>query len=428
MKKKTKPLRGGMSAFIAALLIICASFNELRANETFNFEGVYYRIISNTENFVAEVVSPPKGRDAYKGEVIIVDSVKQGSKKYPVTRIGEGAFSGCVEVTGIKMPNTIKELDINAFRSCIALENITLPEQLKIINDNVFNGCKALKTITIPEDVIYIGNHAFAYCQNLQELIIPDKVESIEEYAFAYCSSLEKIRLGKDVNEIGINMAIKELPLVWYKCDNLKSIVVDDSNPWYSSYHGSLYNKEQNLLLCIPPGLESVDFSPFATTISNYAGAYNENIVSLVIPDQINFVKTYAFKDFASIKNIVLGKGMERIDNFAFISNYATPEKIISLNPVPPYIANKSSFSDKTYLNTILYVPKESIDLYKTSPIWHIFKNIRSLEESGIDGIVNTEESPKSVYTIQGIKVADPSNLQPGLYIINGKKTLIKNN
>ena len=80
----------------------------------------------------------------------------------------------------------------------------------------------------------------------------------------------------------------------------------------------------------------------------------------------------------------------------------------------------------------ILYVPDESVELYKQALIWKDFQHIAPLSANptGINGITITEGEPFDIYNLQGQKVKSKATslegLTRGIYIINGKKVAVK--
>lgn len=78
----------------------------------------------------------------------------------------------------------------------------------------------------------------------------------------------------------------------------------------------------------------------------------------------------------------------------------------------------------------ILYVPAESIDAYKQAEGWKDFKKIYAIGTNAINGIVVSEGKPFDVYNLQGRKVKANtttfSGLPAGVYIVNGKKVMVK--
>jgi hypothetical protein len=78
----------------------------------------------------------------------------------------------------------------------------------------------------------------------------------------------------------------------------------------------------------------------------------------------------------------------------------------------------------------ILYVPEGSVELYKAAPVWCEFQNIMPLSSTGIKDILMPDGEAHDIYNLQGRKVKTKATslegLSPGVYIINGKKTILK--
>ena len=64
-----------------------------------------------------------------------------------VTIIGEGAFAGCSELTGIAIPDGITSIEENAFFDCQGLESITIPSSVTSIGIGAFSDCTSLAKI-----------------------------------------------------------------------------------------------------------------------------------------------------------------------------------------------------------------------------------------------------------------------------------------
>ena len=62
-----------------------------------------------------------------------------------------GAFSGCVGLTSISLPEGLTSIGVGAFRDCTGLTSITLPESLTSIGDSAFYDCGGLTSVTLPE-------------------------------------------------------------------------------------------------------------------------------------------------------------------------------------------------------------------------------------------------------------------------------------
>ena len=79
-------------------------------------------------------------------------SVPQG-----VESIGDGAFSGCYELTSVTIPGSVTSIG-NAFNGCVWLKSVTIPDSVTSIGDLAFLGCECL-TLTVGRD-----SYAKEYC------------------------------------------------------------------------------------------------------------------------------------------------------------------------------------------------------------------------------------------------------------------------
>lgn len=100
-----------------------------------------------------------------------------------MTAIGDYAFSGCLELKDIKLPDSVVSIGDYCFLSCTALESAILSNSMKAVPESCFNGCDALKMVDIPDSVKEIGDNAFYSCENLISLYIPPSVETIGKNA-----------------------------------------------------------------------------------------------------------------------------------------------------------------------------------------------------------------------------------------------------
>lgn len=119
------------------------------------------------------------------------------------------------------------------------------------------NGRKGFRTIlTVITTVIMtiaVSGTAFAKEFN-QSVLAQDNVNT---------DSIHTININKDVT------AIEEGIFARFK--NLERINVDNSNPYFASYDGCLYNKDYTKLICIPQGRKSVYVRTTITSIAPHA-------------------------------------------------------------------------------------------------------------------------------------------------------------
>ena len=90
------------------------------------------------------------------------------------------------------METGVTEIGSVAFSNCENLVTITLPDGLKTIGNGAFEFCKSLATVDIPEGVTKIKGGTFYYSA-LATIVLPESLEEIDYNAFEYCDSLRTI-------------------------------------------------------------------------------------------------------------------------------------------------------------------------------------------------------------------------------------------
>lgn len=170
-----------LSTITMSLILTCA-FGQT----TFTLDGIKY--ITTTSNTV-KVTSG----GTYVGAISIPSTVSYSDVIYDVTSIGDMAFSNCLNLTQINLPNSISSIGELAFGNCQKLTSITIPSSISSIKMGTFVECISLTTITIPTSVTSIGVSAFDGCSGLTFISIPNAVDSIGEDAFKSCSGLKSI-------------------------------------------------------------------------------------------------------------------------------------------------------------------------------------------------------------------------------------------
>jgi hypothetical protein len=93
------------------------------------------------------------------------------------TSIGEFAFLGCTNLTGVIMPDTVSIIDDAAFADCINITSVTIPNNVTRIGGQAF-GPTGITSVTIPKNVTYIENYAFYSCDNLSSVKFEGNITS----------------------------------------------------------------------------------------------------------------------------------------------------------------------------------------------------------------------------------------------------------
>ena len=102
--------------------------------------------------------------------------------------------------------NTILAIDKFAFSNCVALESIVIPNSVKQIRDYAFIGCYNLEKAVLPNSLNYIGKQAFEGCESLESIVIPHSVTCISDNVFYECKNLTSVTAMDDLCSIGFNV------------------------------------------------------------------------------------------------------------------------------------------------------------------------------------------------------------------------------
>ncbi len=130
---------------------------------------------------------------------------KTGSYTIPntVTRIGNGAFNNCANLTGVTIPDTVTSIGDWAFSFCMNLASVTIPDTVTSIGVATFSACASLTTVVIGNGITSIGQSTFLYCGSLTDVMIGNSVTSIGDEAFRSCTRLMSITIPDSVTNIG---------------------------------------------------------------------------------------------------------------------------------------------------------------------------------------------------------------------------------
>ena len=298
-----------------------------------------------------------------------------------MTDIGDNAFENCLNLTSLSIPNSVKNIGKQVFKDCSSLTSIIIPNSVTNIEPGIFMNCNNLESIIVDNynpnydsrnncnAIIQKGSNTLvAGCKNTA---IPNSVTCIGERAFWKCSGLTTIEIPNSVTKIDDS--------AFYWCTNLSSMT-------------------------IPNNLK---------TISDYSFYGCSRLSSIVIPNSVTFIGEWAFGNCNNMNSLTIGESVKTIGNHAF---YGTEFSKISSYIDNPFKIDSSYnvFSLNTLLNAILYVPKGTVDKYKSTEGWKNFVNIEEGNYSGVDKVKANStyiQGNDGVLTIIGADEGTPINV-----------------
>ena len=310
---------------------------------------------SNTWTMAATAVSPePTG-------VVVIPSILG---KYPVTSIGEKAFSYCYDVTSFEIPEGVVDVRSHSFTLCSRLTDVIVPSSVTGIDMSAFQFCDKLVNFTVnPANVVYssrnglllskdgrtlvrgvngevvipscvteIGDSAFKGFRGLKSVVIPDGVLSIGANAFNSCRTLMDMAIPQSVTNIGTRA---------FDGSCIGHFLVDAANGFYTSREGMLLTKDTETLIrgnmgndgevVIPDGVKIVGEGAFKSLglecatipnsvtnigVSAFEGCWD--LAQVIIPGSVKTIEMRAFDSCENLVSLEIARGLESIGVRAF--------------------------------------------------------------------------------------------------------------
>ena len=218
----------------------------------------------------------------------------------------------------------------NAFSGCIRLKKISLPNSILEIKSGAFNFC-GVEKLSLPNSVVKLGNGLFSdyygYFGLLQEIVIPSSVEEMDGNPFTgktfevhnkskrfmiindiiYTSDLKKIisYLGVGEEKLRIANIVKVIGKYAFASRGLKEIIVPDSVEEIGkfAFYGS--------------SLQSISL-PETISIINESTFQNCGLKHIVLPQSITELKSRSFCDCLNLEDVSIPSSVTLIEDSAF--------------------------------------------------------------------------------------------------------------
>lgn len=245
-----------------------------------------------------------------KTELLCVPGKLTGSVTIPngIQRVGDYSFAG-TGVTEVVLPDSLKVIGEGAFLKS-SLKEIDLPDGVTEIGKYAFQECVQLEQIELSENLHEIPYWLFMGDTKLHKAELPDNIEKIDSGAFEQ-TGIKYVSLGSKLKTLGDS--------VFNGCSQLQYIRVDETNQYFKTQDGILYNKEGTKLLLtpmmisgevvIPEGVKRLEKSAFSD---------REKLEKIVLPDSLEYIGNTCFLNCPKLKAIYMGENVSFIGQGAF--------------------------------------------------------------------------------------------------------------
>ena len=260
------------------------------------------------------------------------------------------------------------------------IKKVVVEEGVTSLGEYIFWDCLSLTEVNLPNSLTTLRKECFKHCTALKSITLPDNISMIDESAFEECNALETVIFPKSLKEVSTK--------AFYNC-NLKKVDLSQTQ---------------------------------VETIGMGAFAHNVQCKEVYLPKTL---KTFEGEDEGAFSSCGVKKAVcsavEPPKTISGVYDFISGEK--KTDPVE-WVNIFSGFDD----DFVLEVPAGSEDKYRSANGW---KNAANNIATGIRG-VKASLAKVGVYDITGKRYMNHADaqtvntLQRGVYIINGKKVLVK--
>lgn len=314
-------------------------------DKNFFIDYIKYSVVSDH----LEVTGHDKA--GLKGAAMIVSQVNYKGHVFKVLAIGDKAFRDNKSLTSVSIPNSVTTIREYAFEE------------------------SSITSINIPNSVTSIEYMAFSYCTSLASVTIGSSVTNLNVDAFAGCC----IQKEKFINNSKLNAIEHDywgatiydyITDVFMICDNVLIKVTDDSRETYTIPNSVTSIGDRAFFDCL--SLTSVTIGNSVTNIGEYAFSFCPKLTSVTIPNSVTSIGESTFSHCSGLTSVTIGNSVKSIGYWAFreCSNLTT------IHCLAKEVPSADSHAFDNYSICTLYVPKESVEKYKSASPWKNFKAI----------------------------------------------------
>ncbi|MBQ5673729.1 MAG: leucine-rich repeat domain-containing protein, partial [Lachnospiraceae bacterium] len=155
--------------------------------------------------------------------------------------IGNYAFYGCANLSGIQLSNGANTIGKYAFANChnLTTADIDLHAAINVSGEYAFQNCDGLQSFTVPISVTKICDRAFENCSSMTSIALCGEdyntsLQQIGEAVFKGCSSLRELVFPSSFVQ---NSAPLKLSLV-EDCFSLQNITIKNNSLYFEGTEG----------------------------------------------------------------------------------------------------------------------------------------------------------------------------------------------
>lgn len=429
MKKLTFLL--SVVAWLMAMPVMAA------VDDVFTYGNLKFKVITDDETKKEVQVIRPDAE--LSGDVVIPDHVTNYAVEYSVAYIKGGEIDeGCAfremnGITSVTIPYTVYSMEYSAFYHCEGLKAVYNNGNMDKIDGWTFYGCTNLEYCVVPATITKIGQSAFEGCNTLKALTILGSVE-FDQYALKGCSAL------KSIYYCGNTLSLKPTEDTWKIFESTNDPVIYTKSLALSTIKDALNGKAdwiKNLATDEIPYIPAKQYTTFCRDFDvDFSAA--TGLKAGVATTDLNgtMLKLIVKTSIPAGTGVVLKKLNE--GEYKLKIAEESPEAIVGnklVGVVAPtaipqtdgdntnFVLKDGVFKKVSADNNTLPAGKAYLQLTTSSTTRSLSFSFED-DVTGIDTTtIQTQTEDGHCYNLAGLHVG---NSTKGLYIINGKKVVVK--
>lgn len=314
-------LEGSVTSDVSKTIKLKGKWDETSLKKYYYSDGLSLDVIAGQASVFAY--------NGTGGTIIIPEVFTVNSVDYEVAEIQANVFAGKnVQKLIINTDNlnigkeafknsSISECDFSRVRSIgesafenTAFVNLKLDDSVSQISKSVFKNCKSLKSIDFDNNNINISQYMFYGCENLENITNTANLTEIDSYAFAECWSLE--------NTDFLGPRVKEIfNFAFQNCKGLVSVTLPETLNFV--YESVFDGCDAITELRLGQTFEVSDNSTRYDKLLNHIGDLGDNITQItLIGNSIKQLSRNYFDGLTSLESFVMVDSVETVESYTF--------------------------------------------------------------------------------------------------------------
>ncbi len=234
-----------------------------------------------------------------------------------ITSIGNSAFQSCSNMIEVEIPDSVVTIGKCAFRDCTSLSSIALPDGITVINDSSFADCADLQSVTFSKTLTTIGESAFLRCSKLTDITFPKGLNYVGQFAFQGCDSIKTA--GPAGGDYDVQFYWDAyIPRGGLSFTALEEVTIPDEIESIGPFAFRDCTKLTSITL--PSGLSEIGEYAF----------YNTGLTSIELCDGMTCIPEGAFSNCKDLASVTIPESVTDIGDLAFHYNTSLKELELS--------------------------------------------------------------------------------------------------